>query len=324
MSERKMKAWVLESHKTLTLVDTEIPVPGENEILVKHDAFCICNGSDPEIFNGHEAYHPPFVFGHEASGRIVEMGKNVTGWQINQRVCWWFTTGAFAEYSLVSPDAVAMFTVPDNITEDESPVLELVIAASRALIPFSDNCAGKSLAILGLGPSGLAALQYAKMLGFSHIWGWDLYPMRRDAALSLGIDAVCDPSSSSFAIDAAALPEADIALDMMGDEKLLEDTFTKFLRKIRPYGTIVSYGHPEHGRRFSPFVFQSRNLTMISPENRFPVIREKGAQLMKWVADGSIKIEPMITKVQELKDLKESFTYLLEHPNEQIKMIFKC
>ena len=319
-----MKAWVLESPGNLILKEIEIPVPGANEVLVRHDAFCICNGSDPEIYNGHEAYKTPLVFGHEASGRIVEMGKDVKGWKIGQRVCWWFTMGAFAEYSIVNTgaDNVAMFPVPDVIGIEESPVLELAIASCRALMPFTDCGANKRLGILGLGPSGLIAVQYAKLLGFEHIWGWDLYPMRRELALSLGIDAVCNPSSPSFENDVLDLCEVDIALDMMGDEQLTNCTFTKLLRKVRGNGTVVSYGHPEHGRSFSPFVFQSRNLTMISPERNIPIIREKGRQLMDWTAEGKIKIRPLVTEVRTMEDLGASFECLLKNPSAQVKMVF--
>ena len=323
MGRRKMKAWVLESYRDMQLKDVDIPMPGEDEVLIENKAVCICNGSDPEIYNGHEAYTPPLVFGHEASGRIVEVGENVTDWHVGQRVCWWFTMGAFAEYSIVKPGDVAMFEVPDSISDEESPVLELAIAASRALMRVDQNCKGKRLAILGLGPSGLIALQQAKTMGFLEVWGWDLYLKRREVALSLGIDAVFDPSSSDFDLAIANLAEADIALDMMGDEKLSDSVFTKLLRKTRPSGTVISYGHPEHGRLFSPFVFQSRDLTMISPENRIPVIREKGEQFMKWVAEGKIQIGPMVTKVQQFQSLGDSFQNVMVNPGEQLKLVFK-
>ena len=322
MDNGNMKAWVLQSSGNLQLKNVPIPVPNENEVLIKIDAFCICNGSDPEIYHGHEAYPFPLIFGHEASGHIIETGKNIHDWRIGRWVCWWCVMGAFAEYIAVNPDKVAMFPVPDGVSMEESPVLELVIAAGRALMPLTGNCEGKTLGILGLGPSGLVALQYAKALGFNYVWGWDLYPMRRKLALELGIDAVCDPSSPEFAEKAAGLPEADVALDMMGDERMPDSTFNRLLRKTRANGTIVSYGHPEHGRLFSPYVFQSHNLTMISPENRLPVIREKGKHLMEWIASGKIRIGPLVTEVLEFDMLGNSFRYLLEHPDRQIKMVF--
>ena len=317
-----MRAWVLDKPGKLVLKQVETPAPASDEVLVKIDGMCICNGSDPGIYHGHEAYSTPMIFGHEASGHIIQMGADVTGFSLGQRVCWWCTMGAFAEYTTVAPDKIAMFVVPPNVTREQAPVLELIIAASRALMPLTESCAGKTLAILGLGPSGLTAVQYAKALGFKAVYGWDLYPMRRERALSLGANSVYDPGADDFDQQIHVMPEVDIALDMMGDELLGQNTFTKLLRKVRRYGTVVTYGHPEHGRTFMPFVFQSRSLTMISPENDYEVIRKKGDVLMEFINDGRIKIEPMITGVSEFDDLGQAFEILMKQPGADIKLIF--
>lgn len=322
MAVNEMQAWVLQSPKNLHLSRVKIPVPNRDEVLIKIDAVCICNGSDPEIYKGHEGYPTPMVFGHEAAGYIIKVGENVTDWHIGERVSWWCTMGAFAEYIAVNPSQVAMFLVPERITVEESPVLELAIAASRALMPVSENCAGKHLGILGLGPSGLVALQYAKALGVKFIWGWDLYAMRRERAFSLGIDAVFDPSDANFLNDISNLPEADIVLDMMGNEKLATSTFDTLIRKTKIGGIVVSYGFADHGRLFTPFIFQSRRLTLISPEQQIPVIREKGRSLMRWIADGTIKMQPLITKALPFGQLKEALLDLIENPGDEIKVVF--
>ncbi len=317
-----MRAWVLTGPGELALMNVPVPEPASDEVLIRIDVMCICNGSDPEIFHGHEAYQLPMIFGHEASGSIVKLGADVTGFSLGDRVCWWCTMGAFAEYTAVSPARAAMFVVPENVTREQSPVLELVIAASRALMPFTEDCRGKRLLIMGLGPSGLTAVQYAKALGFEAVYGWDLYAQRRERALQVGCDSVLDPASPDFDRAAQALPEADIAIDMMGDELLSTSTFTKMLRRTKVGGTVVSYGHPEHGRTFSPYVFQSRNLTMIPPENRLPVIREKGAALMGMIRDGRLQIQPLITDVRPFDALGDSFRALLADPGSEIKLIF--
>ncbi len=317
-----MRAWVLVGPSNLAVQHVPIPEPGIDEVLIKIDVMCICNGSDPEIYHGHEAYAMPMIFGHEASGVIEKAGPGVVDFQVGQRVCWWCTMGAFAEYTTVAPDRVAMFEVPENVTLEQSPVLELVIAASRAVMPFTDACQGKRLLICGMGPSGLTAVQYAKALGFAEVYGWDLYPQRRERALLVGCDAVYDPATPDFDQAILAMPEADIAIDMMGDELLGSSTFTKMLRRTKAMGTVVSYGHPEHGRTFSPYVFQSRGLTMVSPENRLPVIREKGAALMRFIRAGRIQIQPLITEVRAFDELGDAFRALLEAPGSEIKIIF--
>ena len=316
-----MRAWVAKPGE-LVLEQVPKPIPASDEVLIKIDSVCICNGSDPEISSGHEAFALPMLFGHEASGHIVQAGADVAGFSVGQRVCWWCTMGGFAEWAAVSPSKIAMFVPPPNVTREQAPVLELIIASARALMPFTDCCQGKTLAILGLGPSGLNATQYAKALGFGAVYGWDLYPARRALALTLGADAVYDPAAADFGEQIKSMPEADIALDMMGDDLLGDETFITLTRKVKPHGTIVSYGHPAHNRVFKPYVFQNRCLSLISPENDYAVIREKGKTLMGFVADGRVKVQPLITRVDVFENLGAVYAQWLERLDSDIKMIF--
>ena len=318
-----MKAWVLYEKEKLKLAQIPVPVPGPEQVLVKIDRGCICNGSDPGIYHGHEAYTPPLVFGHEASGRIVAKGGCVPDFSVGDRVCWWFEGGAFAQYQTVTPKNAAMFRVPDTISLDEAPVLELVLASCRALMENKPKTGMTSLAICGLGPSGLVLMQYAKALGYGHVIGWDLYESRRKLALALGADEVYDPRKLTKEI-VETIPGSDIGVLMMGDDLLPEEpTVTLFLRTIRHGGRVVSYGHPEKGCRFSPYVFQSRDLCMTGPVNDMKVVREEGKQVMQMVEEGKIRITPLITKNIYFEDFYPAFVQLLEKPEDQIKVILK-
>lgn len=378
MIPKTMKAWILTEIEKLELQEVPVPVPADNQVLVKIDRACICNGSDPGIYHGHEAYQTPLVFGHEASGRIVKKGSAVTQFEIGDRVSWWFEAGAFAEYQTVTPENVAMVILPDEITEDQGPVMELVLAACRALMPFPATENRKKITICGLGPSGLVLIQYAKALGYEQVIGWDLYESRRELAKKLGADFVYDPreiteatagqscgigepaatasqacgtgepaatasqscgtgepattaGQSYNAADTAriiertaAIPQSDIGVLMMGDDILPgEPTATAFMRTIRVGGEVVSYGHPEGGMRFSPYVFQSRDLKMWGPEQDMNEIRKHSTEIVEMSADGRIQIEPLITHRIDFEDFLPAFENLLAHPEEQIKVIMK-
>lgn len=323
MIPKTMKAWVLTQTEKLELKEVPIPVPAQNQVLVKIDRACICNGSDPGIYHGHEAYQTPLIFGHEASGKIVEKGAAVTGFEIGDRVCWWFEAGAFAEYQTVTPGNVAMFVVPEEITRDQAPVMELVLASCRALMDFPPEEDRKTLSICGLGPSGLVLIQYAKALGYEKIIGWDLYENRRKLGKELGADLVLDPREV-IAGKAGDIPKSDIGVLMMGDDVLPgEPTDTAFMRTIRIGGEIISYGHPEKGMHFSPYVFQSRNLKMYGPVQDMNRIREKGKEVIRMATDGRIQIEPLITHRIDFEDFLPAFERILSHPEEQIKVIMK-
>ena len=320
----KMNAWVLTEKEKLELLEVPVPKPDVDQVLVKIDRACICNGSDPGIYHGHEAYPTPLIFGHEASGRIVETGRNVEGFSVGDRVCWWFEAGAFAQYQTVTPKNVAMFFVPDEITPDQAPVMELVLASCRALMEHKPKEGRKKLTICGLGPSGLVLTQYAKALGYEKVVGWDLYESRRILAEKLGADEVYDPAVLT-AEAVLAMEPADIGVLMMGDDLLPgEPTATLLMRAVRPFGEMISYGHPETGCRFSPYVFQSRNLRMEGPANDMEVIRREGRKVVQMAADQRIQIEPLITHRIGFGQVREAFLHLLEKPEDQIKVIINC
>ncbi|MBQ8306057.1 MAG: zinc-binding dehydrogenase [Blautia sp.] len=319
--EEKMKAWILEGPGDLQLREIPVPVPGDGQVLVKIDRSCSCNGSDPGIFHGHEAYQTPLVFGHEASGEIVETVGD-TGFAPGDRICWWFESGAFAEYQVVSPQKTAVFRVPGNLSREACPIMELVLAACRALMGKPAARDRQKLLICGLSPSGQVLLQYARALGYQKITGWDLYESRRKLALSLGIDEVADPSF--LRTEELECAEAfDTAILAMGDDLLPgEPAADLVIRSLRPGGTLISYGHPEHGLRMNPYLFQSRSLVMMSPENNMDRIRFYGQQVIELVEQERIRVEPLISHKKHFSELRDTFLDLMEHPENYMKVVY--
>jgi len=320
----KMVAWVLTAPKNLVYMLVDMPLCGENQVLVKLDTACICNGSDPGMYNGHEAYMPPYVFGHEPSGEIIGKGKNVVEFEVGERVTWWFTVGAFAQYAAVTPSDVCMLKLPSTITRECAPVFELVFASARA-IRNENITKNTKLLILGLGPSGLVMCQRAKALGAKTVVGWDLYELRRRTARAVGCDYAFNPAEAAFECTKAISSEFDLVIDAMGDDILeAEDTLIQATKLIKKGGKIISYGHPTKGRRFMPFDFQSRNIIMQAPENNLEHIRIIAKETLDFVVQGKIKIEPLITDIFPLYEADKALFKAMEHPDKCIKIIIDC
>src|SRR5210317_446363 len=81
-----MKALVLDKYMELNYRDFPTPVIESNEVLVKVKACGIC-GSDIHGMDGSTGRRqPPLIMGHEASGEIAELGTDVSGWKVGDRI----------------------------------------------------------------------------------------------------------------------------------------------------------------------------------------------------------------------------------------------
>jgi len=174
------------------IVQKEIPVPGDNEILIKVEACGICHG-DVVAKEGHyPGIKYPIIPGHEVVGIVNQIGSKITNWKPGQRVgVGWhgghcnqceackkgeygacekaLTTGlhldgGYAEYMIARTEAVVK--IPDVLNSiDAAPIICAGRTTFGALI-HSGAVSGDLVAIQGLGGLGHLAVQYAVKLGF--------------------------------------------------------------------------------------------------------------------------------------------------------------
>ena len=196
----------------------------DNEVLVRNMAAGVC-GTDVHIYLGEKGsadVNPPVVLGHEYSGIVEKTGKDVSNVKAGDHVtidpniyCGLCrpcrmgrkqncenlfalgvnVNGGFAEYSVV-PDTQC-FRLNDDVSFDEgamSEPLSCVIHGSDLL----GLKAGESALVIGGGPIGLMMAELLKLQGAGTVIVSEPVKMRRDIAISLGIDYVIDPLSSDL------------------------------------------------------------------------------------------------------------------------------
>jgi threonine 3-dehydrogenase len=184
-----MKALV-KAKKEVGLWMQDVPVPevGHNDVLVKVHRTAIC-GTDVHIWNWDEwsqrTIPVPMTVGHEFMGVIAELGSEVRGLEIGQRVsgeghvtCGHCRncragkrhlcrntiglgvnrTGSFAEY--VSLPAVNIFPLPDAVTDDIASYLDPLGNAVHTALSF--DLVGEDVLITGAGPIGVMAASAAR------------------------------------------------------------------------------------------------------------------------------------------------------------------
>ncbi len=176
-----MLAAVLYGQEDLRLQQVDDPTPGEGEIVMRVAAATTC-GTDLKVWRrgGHaKMLKPPTLFGHEAAGTIVAMGKNVQGWQIGDRVvannsapcmnCFYchrreyslcphltWNNGTFAEYLKIQAPIVKhnLLAIPDDLGDALAAMTEPLACVLHG-VARSNIQQGDRVVLLGDGAIGL-------------------------------------------------------------------------------------------------------------------------------------------------------------------------
>lgn len=221
----------------LILDDVPLLKPGEGEVLVRVAAAGV-NPLDWKIRQGlMEASMPvtfPYTPGIELAGIVAEVGPGVTGFERGQAVFGQCAGGAYAEYALVSAQALAL--KPASLSMVEAAAVPVgATTAWRALFEFGGLESGQRVLIQGAaGGVGLFAVQLAKWKG-AYVIG-TASTANLDFVRGLGADEVVD--YTTIPIERAAR-EVDMAVDGVGGESVRSSLAT-----LRQGGTLISLAGP--------------------------------------------------------------------------------
>lgn len=201
---------VLAARNKVDVVDVERPVPGPKDALVRVRACGIC-GTDTFFLHlggmptGADGSTRAIPLGHEPAGEVVEVGAEVTGLAVGNRVvvnpqaaptgiigCGG-ELGGMDEYLLVENAKVgtSVAVLPDDMPFDVAALNE-PMAVARHAVNRSGARPTDKVVVFGAGPIGLGAAIWLKLRGVEHVTVVDIIPERLETALSVGADAVVD------------------------------------------------------------------------------------------------------------------------------------
>lgn len=214
-----MKAGVFYEKHNFKIEEIEKPTPKEDEVLIKVMACGVC-GTDIHIFEGDEgAAATPYgtVLGHEFSGIIEEVGKNVKEVKVGDRVCvdpnklcgncyycknaighfcenmigiGTTVNGGFSEYCVVPQSQV--YKIADTTSYFEAAMCEPVACCMHGIdlcnIKTDDN-----VVVIGCGMIGMIMLQLAKNAGASKVIAVEPEESKREFVKKIGADFAIDP-----------------------------------------------------------------------------------------------------------------------------------
>ncbi|TXH36012.1 MAG: L-threonine 3-dehydrogenase [Rhodospirillaceae bacterium] len=259
----------LERGPGLTLTDLPQPEVGHNDVLIKIRKTAIC-GTDIHIWKwddwAQKTIPVPMQVGHEYVGEIVEIGQEVRGFSIGDRVsgeghitCGHCRNcragrrhlcrntvgvgvnvpGAFAEY-LVLP-AVNAFKIPDNISDDLAAIFDPFGNATHTALSF--NLVGEDVLITGAGPIGIMAAAICRHVGARHVVITDVNDYRLDLARKMGASRAVNVSRDRLrdVMDDLGMQEGfDIGLEMSG----VPAAFRDLLNVMNHGGKVALLGIP--------------------------------------------------------------------------------
>lgn len=259
-----MKAARTYGVKDVRIEEVPIPEPGDNEVLIKIKYAGIC-GSDLGSYTGGWALptipHPitgkvlPVTTGHEPSGEVVKVGKNVSKFASGDRVTvepliycgtceackkgfhnlcehsvgedgsgniiGFAVDGAFAEY--MTADERSVYKLPDNLDYQLGALTEPVAVAVQALHK-SGLKVGQTAAIFGAGPIGLLVAIAAMQSGVQDLIISDVAEERLTIARELGVKHVLNPTKVDIVEEIRNITGngVDVAFDAAGVQTTLD------------------------------------------------------------------------------------------------------
>jgi L-iditol 2-dehydrogenase len=342
-----MKALVLSEYKHLAIEDAPKPQPADDELLIRIRACGIC-GSDVHGFDGSTGRRiPPIVMGHEAAGVIEAVGSGVRSFRVGDRVTFDSTVycgdcfycrrgqvnlcdrrevigvstplfrrmGAFAEYVTV-PERIA-YALPDTMPFAHAALIEAASVAvhGASLTPLEP---GDAAVVVGAGMIGLLTLQAIREAGAERVFVVDVDDTRLEMARGLGATEMFNSKKQDVIAEVQKRTGgrgADVALECVG----ITDAIGLAIESVRKGGAVTLVGN----------VAPKIELALQSVVSR--QIRLQGScascgeypECIAMMADGRIRVEPLISAVAPLEDGARWFQRLYDREPGLLKVVLE-
>ena len=284
--------------------DIAMPEIGEDEVLVKTAACGVCSGDVFVYQNRTATAVTPQQLGHEASGEIVAIGKNLSNLQPGDSVTA-LAQPAYADY-FAAPAAMVVKLPPkiDTTYALGEAVACCVHAANRFGIKPGDK-----VAIVGCGFMGLICLQLAKYQQASFICAIDPLADRLAMSHRFGANVTYNPVEANSAAILATQGEFDVVIEAAGSQAAV-DLCTAL---VTEHGRIILVGYHQSNGGMRTINMQMWNFKAIDVVNGHVRRKdEKVAAMQQGLAlmqEGHIITKPLVT-VYDFAETEQAFRAL--------------
>lgn len=345
-----MKALCYHGARDIRCEEIGDPTPmGPGGAIVRMQACGIC-GSDLHIYHG-QGFVPDtgYCVGHEAVGEVVEVGRGVSNFKAGDQVmisasvalggcnecancragltaiclrpavsCYGISPrlqGCQAEGIAVPMADANLSRIPEGITADQALLMTDNLPTAYMGVKNADVKPGSTVAVVGLGPIGLMAVQIAFVLGAERVFAIDLVPERRARAAELG--AVALDSKDAFQVIKDA---TDGALCQSVIEAVGIDATIDLALALAGRGATVSVFGANQNQAFKYPLWSAFN-KQLTFRVAGCIVQDQWAELIPLVRSGRLKPELYITHRMPLTEGAEAYRLFDAREDGALKMV---
>jgi len=329
-----MKAAVVKSNSNIEIKNIEKPPVGPGDILVKMRACGIC-GSDVEKVFGKYG-QPSMRLGHEPAGIITQVGSEISNFSVGDRV---FTHHHVACYSddchecshgnetmckkyyesNLEPCGLAdeyvvpewnvkhggVLNIPDSMSFEEAAMIEPLACCIRAWNKFKHH-KNDSVAILGVGPTGIMHVLLAKLYGFGKVFCLDLNDYRLNFAKKFETTTI--HSGNTNALEQINSETANQGVDVVIVSTSSLSALKDAVNFVRKGGTIVMFGVPSKGANVDLDMSKiySKGVTIV---NSYAASDVDTIHALDLISNKQIDVSQLITHKYNLQECQQAFVH---------------
>lgn len=305
----------LHGPQDLRIDEVPMPVAGPGEVVVKVAMFGIC-GSDLGFaragYIGRQSPQP-MPLGHELVGTIHQLGSDVSGLYIGQRVVVHPMHGSnrigtgdpvhggFAEYLLVREAVIgkSLFEIPENMSFERAVLTEPLAVGMHGL-NLGEARADDRVTVFGAGPIGLGVIAALKHRGVQRIVAVDVIDSRLERAQQLGAEQVINPTRDDLpaalaeyfgkvrgSVTGQPLIDCSLYIDCAGHATLLQQTVALARDKARIV-VLATHKQPVELDMVQLMIKELSLLGSLSYPDEFP-------EVLLMLSDDKLSVAPLLS-----------------------------
>ena len=342
-----MKSAFVKESSIISVEDMDSPVLDSGEILVQMQACGIC-GSDLEKVFGQYG-KPSMRLGHEPAGIILNVGSKVSDFKKGDRVfthhhvpcysCHYCKHGnetickKYSETNLspcgLSEEYVVpewnvshggVLKLPDSMTFEEAAMIEPLACCVRSWSKCNYQ-EGDSIAIFGVGPTGMMHVMLAQSKKFSKIFCFDVNNFRLDFAKKFNVSQTInsmDEDRIKKVFDQTDGRGADFAIVATSSLKALGDA----IEIVRKGGIIMMFGVPSKGAKIDLDMSEiySKEITLVTS---YAASDNDTKEALRLIESSEIDVKQLVTHTYPILDSQKAFDHARSGENAMKIIITK-